>query len=118
MKKLLVSILIAFFIAGFMPAQEGCDKERQVEFLPSFALSGDAAEIRAVTPDSVVIPFLAVDVQFSAVFEDIVPFLAELPAISKIPEKFLRCGIWDGINYMWAVEKTGLIKEALTLRGA
>ena len=127
MKKLLFTILIAFFLAGFMPAQEtgGVGQGEPQELDLFYALSGDAAEIRAVTPDSVGVPFLAVYVQFSAVFEDIVPvlggivpFLAELPAISNIPEKFLRCGIGDGINYERADINTGLIKEALTLRGA
>jgi hypothetical protein len=114
-KKLIFMLLIAFALVWLLPAQEtGDGGEKPQDSFCLTALSGEGAEFRAVTPDSVSIPLLAEYGDFAGV-----SFIAERHAVAeKIFEKFHRCGILDGIIYERADIKTGLYKEAPTLRGA
>jgi hypothetical protein len=111
MKKTFFMILMAFFLACFMPAQEtggdGGGGDKQEAFALTAVLSGNGAEIRAVVPDSAGVYFILERQNFVGV-----SYIAErFAVINKYHEKV-------DFDFTRAVSKTSLNKEALTLRGA
>jgi len=111
MKKAFFLILFAFIFACFMPAQDTGDDQWEPQELDLWsALSGNGAEFRAVTPDSAGFSFVTELQYFTGV-----PFTAGFAVFKEFPEKYLQ---WEILDDIGSDIKTGLIKEALTLRGA
>jgi len=116
MKRLLLLILLAFALVCFMPAQETSEGEEtpQDSFYLAAALSGNDAEHRAVTPDSVTIGIFCRD--NGEYFVVSIQTIAE-----RAKETRLKTDERLAFYEKDVVRKSGLKRlymEALSLRGA